>query len=116
MRTEFSNAAAPKMSVNRRTGSLARKVRCANNRWYPSVILKPVAVNNTASTAKWNQSTPKYHRYSGTVVSVRTNVPIKNELVVQLMRSVGMRKITWEILCRAAINSQPTTINLKYGS
>jgi hypothetical protein len=27
---------------------------------------------------------------------VRKNVPIKNELVVQLMRSVGMRKITGE--------------------
>ena len=57
------------------------------------MMLKPVAVNNTASTAKWNQSKPKYHRYSGTAVSVRKNVPIKNELVVQLMRSVGMRKI-----------------------
>ena len=68
-------------------------------------MLKPVAVNNTASTAKWNQSTPKYHRYSGTAVSVRKNVPIKNELLVQLMRWVGMRKITWEILWGAAINS-----------
>ena len=58
------------------------------------MMLKPVAANNTANTAIWNQSTPKYHRYSGTAVSVRTNVPIKNELVVQLMRSVGMRKIT----------------------
>ena len=57
-------------------------------------MLKPVAVNNTASAANWNQSTPKYHRYNGTAVSVRKNVPLRNELVVQLMRSVGMRKIT----------------------
>ena len=58
------------------------------------MMLKPVAANNTANTASWNQSIPKYHRYSGTAVSVRINVPIRNELVVQLMRSVGMRKIT----------------------
>ena len=74
-------------------------------------MLKPVAANNTANTATWNQSIPKYQRYSGTAVSVRKNVPIKNELVVQLMRSVGIRKITWEILWKAAINSQPATIN-----
>src|SRR6266487_1643485 len=36
---------------------------------------------------------PKYHRYNGTAVRVRTNVPIKNELVIQLIRSVGIRKI-----------------------
>ena len=57
-------------------------------------MLKPVAASKTANTANWNQSIPKCHRYKGTAVSVRTNVPIKNELVVQLMRSVGMRKIT----------------------
>ena len=57
-------------------------------------MLKPVAASNTANMATWNQSTPKYHRYSGTAVSVRTNVPIKNELVVQLTRLRGMRKIT----------------------
>jgi hypothetical protein len=56
-------------------------------------MLKPVAVSNTADKASWNQSTPKYHRYNGTAVSVRKNVPIRNELVVQLMRSIGMRKI-----------------------
>ena len=56
-------------------------------------MLKPVAASITAKMASWNQLTPKYHRYNGTAVSVRTNVPIKNELVVQLMRSVGMRKI-----------------------
>src|SRR5438046_8037807 len=56
-------------------------------------MLKPVADSNTKNRASWNQSIPKYHRYSGTAVSVRTNVPIRNELVVQLMRSVGMRKI-----------------------
>ena len=56
-------------------------------------MLKPVAASITANSASWNQLTPKYHRYNGTAVSVRTNVPIKNELVVQLMRSVGMRKI-----------------------
>src|SRR5215471_17994481 len=56
-------------------------------------MLKAVAASNTANTASWNQSTPKYHRYSGTAVSVRTDVPIKNELVVQLMRPVGIRKI-----------------------
>ncbi len=49
-------------------------------------------MSKIAATAKWNQSTPKYHRYHGTAVSVRTNVPIRNELVVQLIRSVGMRK------------------------
>ena len=37
---------------------------------------------------------PKYHRYNGTAVSDRKNVPIRNELVVQLMRLIGMRKIT----------------------
>src|SRR6516162_3513162 len=57
-------------------------------------MLKPVATNNTANRTSWNQSTPKCHRYSGTAVRVRTNVPIKNELVVQLMRPVGIRKIT----------------------
>jgi hypothetical protein len=55
-------------------------------------MLKPVAASNTANMATWNQSIPKYQRYSGTAVSVRINVPIKNELVVQLMRSFGMRK------------------------
>src|SRR6202011_741666 len=44
-------------------------------------------------TAKWNQSIPKCQRYSGTAVSVKTKVPIRNELLVQLIRSVGMRKI-----------------------
>src|SRR5437899_9389202 len=63
-------------------------------------MLKPVAPNNIANRASWNQSIPKYHRYSGTAVSVRTNVPIKNELVVQLMRSVGMRKINGGNWCR----------------
>ena len=57
-------------------------------------MLNPVAASNTANTARWNQSMPKCHRYNGTAVSVRTNVPIRNELVVQLMRLVGMRKIT----------------------
>ena len=56
-------------------------------------MLNPVAASDTANTARWNQSMPKCHRYNGTAVSVRTNVPIRNELVVQLMRSVGMRKI-----------------------
>ena len=49
-------------------------------------MLKPVTASNAAATAKWNQSTPKYHRYDGTAVRVRINVPIRNELVVQLMR------------------------------
>ena len=57
-------------------------------------MLKPVAASITAKITSWNQLTPKYHRYNGTAVSVRTNVPIRNELVIQLMRSVGMRKIT----------------------
>ena len=65
------------------------------------MMLKPVAANNTANTASWNQSIPKYHRYSGTAVSVRTNVPIRNELVVQLMRSVGIRKIKGANLARS---------------
>jgi len=56
-------------------------------------MLKPVAASITANTASWNQSIPKYHRYGGTAVSVRTTVPIKNELVVQLMRLTGIRKI-----------------------
>jgi hypothetical protein len=46
---------------------------------------------------------PKYHRYNGTAVNVSTNVPMRNELVVQLMRSVGMRKITLEICGRSVI-------------
>ena len=58
------------------------------------MMLKPVAASNTKNRASWNQSIPKYHRYSGTAVSDRTNVPIRNELVVQLMRLIGMRKIT----------------------
>ena len=57
-------------------------------------MLKPVAASITKNRASWNQSIPKYQRYSGTAVSERKNVPIKNELVIQLMRSVGMRKIT----------------------
>jgi hypothetical protein len=57
-------------------------------------MLKPVAASITAKIASWNQLTPKYHKYNGTAVRVRTNVPIRKELVVQLMRSVGMRKIT----------------------
>src|SRR5262245_37844019 len=57
-------------------------------------MLNPVAASNTANTAKWNQSMPKCHRYNGTAVSVRRNVPIKNELVVQLTRLIGMRKMT----------------------
>jgi hypothetical protein len=57
-------------------------------------MLNPVAASITAKMASWNLLTPKYHRYNGTAVSVRTNVPIRNELVVQLIRSVGMRKIT----------------------
>src|SRR5437016_13667473 len=57
-------------------------------------MLKPVRVSSAAAIAKWNQSIPKYHRYSGTAVRVRTKVPIRNELVIQLIRSVGIRKIT----------------------
>ena len=57
-------------------------------------MLKPVRVSSAAAIAKWNQSMPKYHRYNGTAVRVRTKVPIRNELVIQLMRSVGIRKIT----------------------
>src|SRR5260370_22363845 len=56
-------------------------------------MLKPVGASITAKIASWNQLTPKYHRYNGTAVSVRINVPIRNELVVQLLRSVGIRKI-----------------------
>ena len=63
-------------------------------------MLKAVATSNTANRASWNQSTPKYHRYNGTAVSVRTNVPIKNELVVQLTRLIGMRKIKAGESCR----------------
>ena len=57
-------------------------------------MLKPVRVSSAAAIAKWNQSIPKYHRYNGTAVRVRTKVPIRNELVIQLIRSVGIRKIT----------------------
>ena len=57
-------------------------------------MLKPIAASNTKNRASWNQSMPKYHRYNGTAVSDRKNVPIRNELVVQLMRLIGMRKIT----------------------
>src|ERR1700736_5621150 len=56
-------------------------------------MLKPVTVSSAAAIAKWNQSIPKYHRYNGTAVRVRKNVPIRNELVIQLIRSVGIRKI-----------------------
>src|SRR5437588_8821373 len=56
-------------------------------------MLKPVRVSSAAAIAKWNQSIPKYHRYNGTAVRVRIKVPIRNELVVQLIRSVGIRKI-----------------------
>src|SRR5436305_3388677 len=57
-------------------------------------MLKPVRASSTAAIAKWNQSIPKYHKYNGTAVRVRTKVPIRNELVIQLIRSVGIRKIT----------------------
>src|SRR6266404_7361151 len=57
-------------------------------------MLKPVTVSSAAAIVKWNQSIPKYHRYNGTAVRVRTKVPIRNELVIQLIRSVGIRKIT----------------------
>src|SRR5216110_914728 len=62
-------------------------------------MLKPVTVSSAAAIAKWNQSIPKYHRYHGTAVRVRTKVPIRNELVIQLIRSVGIRKITgkWDL-------------------
>ena len=56
-------------------------------------MLKPVTVSSAAAIAKWNQSIPKYHRYNGTAVSVRKKVPIRKELVIQLIRSVGIRKI-----------------------
>ena len=56
-------------------------------------MLNPVAISNIANTTRWKHSMPKCHRYNGTAVSVRTNVPIKNELVVQLTRLIGMRKI-----------------------
>ena len=56
-------------------------------------MLNPVRASSAAAIAKWNQSIPKYHRYNGTAVRVRTKVPIRNELVIQLMRSVGIRKI-----------------------
>src|ERR1700746_3993164 len=62
-------------------------------------MLNLVATSNTANTARWNQSMPKCHRYNGTAVSVRRNVPIKNELVVQLMRLIGMRKIKVREFC-----------------
>src|SRR4029077_11842244 len=62
-------------------------------------MLNPVAASNTANTARWNQSMPKCHRYNGTAVSVRKNVPIKNELVVQLTRLIGMRKINAREFC-----------------
>src|SRR5207302_8870667 len=62
-------------------------------------MLKPVTVSSAAAIAKWNQSIPKDHRYHGTAVRVRTKVPIRNELVIQLIRSVGIRKITgkWDL-------------------
>ena len=60
-------------------------------------MLNPLAASKMANTAKWNQSKPKYQRYNGTAVRVRTNVPIKNALVVQLMRFAGMRKIKGKV-------------------
>src|SRR3954471_7594984 len=66
-------------------------------------MLKPVAVARIAKTTIWNQSMPKYHRYNGTAVSVSTNVPMRNELVVQLIRSIGIREITWKISGRRVI-------------
>jgi hypothetical protein len=55
-------------------------------------MLKPQAANITKNSATWNQSRPKYQRYAGTAVSVSTSVPMRNELVVQLMRARGRRK------------------------
>src|SRR5437588_516028 len=71
-------------------------------------MLKPVRVSSAAAIAKWNQSMPKYHRYNGTAVRVRTKVPIRNELVIQLIRSVGIRKIKGVSLVESdvAIRSQ----------
>src|SRR5947208_6745867 len=74
-------------------------------------MLKPVTVSSAAAIAKWNQSMPKYHRYNGTAVRVRTKVPIKNELVIQLIRSVGIRKIKGQNLAKvnflSAIKQMP---------
>src|SRR5205809_223605 len=64
-------------------------------------MLKPVRVSSAAAITKWNQSIPKYHRYNGTAVRVRIKVPIRNELVIQLIRSVGIRKITGGGLVRS---------------
>src|SRR5436305_14455366 len=52
---------------------------------------------------------PKYHRYIGTAVSVSTNVPIRNELVVQLMRSAGIRKITKKNLLKPVTDYELST-------
>jgi hypothetical protein len=49
--TEFSKAQAPKTKVRKRTGHLALKDKCANKRWYPRVMLIPVAMNMKAKTA-----------------------------------------------------------------
>src|SRR6266404_8961718 len=54
---------------------------------------------------------PNCHRYHGTAVSVRQNVPIRNALVVQLIRSIGIRKITCRlssVLC-PQLNGLPST-------
>src|SRR5256886_10810133 len=64
-------------------------------------MLKPLTVRRAVGMAKWNKSIPKYQSYHGTAVRVRTKVPIRNELVIQLIRSVGIRKITGGGLVRS---------------
>ena len=54
-------------------------------------MLVPVTQNMQKKSKKLNQFSPNAQMYAGTAVRVSTNVPIRKELVTQLMRSVGMR-------------------------
>jgi len=72
------------------TGSHADTFNAAglNPMSYPEYGLNPFNAKNIES---WNQSTPKCHKYRGTPVQVTTNVPMRKELLVQLIREAGRR-------------------------
>ena len=47
------------------------------------VIENPVAKNIARNSPIWNASMPKAHRYTGTAVTAKSRVPIRNELMIQ---------------------------------
>src|SRR2546425_12396186 len=56
-------------------------------------MLKPEQKMKTKNRTTWNQSNPYHQTYSGTAVRESASVLIRNKLVGQLIRAVGMRNI-----------------------